>query len=314
MSKETLQKSEALQTCRGEGQVQQQNRWRWSPLVCSWTLILAGVVPLESALAQASFSARQGEKRKEGWYFSDHLTAKSESARQDVIYRFYQSQAKKNRPRLEPFVYGLGSTGIAHGSLQTSQSPHFRTAQQASSSADAVAPPKRSFASSGFGGEIFFNHFVSGFLGVPTLNIVPGVRGERVEDGSNPDNKVSVHWGPSVRLFGAHGQDTALFLSYRNTRRSVLGEKFEAWHWQGGGRFYFFPALAAEGEGLFNEDFLKGKASSLAGLSGWRAGGYLEFSVVRMGYRFSREVYRMKGTDPRKVREERRSVYLGIAY
>jgi hypothetical protein len=264
--------------------------------------VLVCALPPNLAAGQGGLSERQTERRKEGWYFSDHLSAKSQSARQDVLYRFYQSQNKKTRPRVEPFVFGLGSTAVAKGAVE---SPNV---------SGLASPARRAFTSSGFGGEVFFNHFVSGLLGVPTLNIVPGLRGERVEEPANPDNKVAVGWGPTVRLFGANAQDTALFLSYRNTRRSVLGEAYNAWHWQGGGRVYVLPALAAEGEGIFNESFLQGKASALARRSGWWAGGFVEFSVVRVGYRFSKEHYHIHGEDNRRIQEERRTLYLGLVY
>lgn len=260
--------------------------------------------------ASGGIAERQAERRKEGWYFSDHLGLKSESARQDVLYRFYQSQGRKTRPRVEPFVYGLGSTAVAKASMENT--PQTTTLSNETSA--LAVPPRRAFTSAGFGGEVFFNHFVSGLLGVPTLNIVPGVRGERVEDASNPENAVTTAWGPTVRLFGANAQDTALFLSYRNTRRSVLGLSYAAWHWQGGGRIYLLPMLAAEGEGVFNESFLQGKASPVARRSGWWAGGYVEFSIVRAGYRFGKEEFRMHGDDARALREERRILYVGLAY
>ena len=265
-------------------------------MILVWILVSV-LVP--EARAQGGFGQRQDERRKESWYFTDHLGAKAESSRQDVLYRFYQSQGKKPRPRVEPFIYGIGAAATS----------------KATGTATEVTPgtERAALTSAGFGGELFFNNFVSGTLGIPTLNIVPGVRGERTEDTSNPSNGFTGSWGPAVRLFGANAQDTALFLSYRNTRRSLLGEKYAAWHWQGGARFYIFPMLAIEGEGIANEGFVRSKTSPLAVRKGWSAGGYLEFAALRAGFRYGVEDFRFR-EGARSLREERRSVYVGIAY
>jgi hypothetical protein len=274
------------------------------------------------ALGQGGFAERQEQRRKESWYFSQHLGAKSESARQDVLYRFYRSQAHNPRPRLEPFVFGLGATVLARD-FATSGVVDGTSGGTLGASDTAR---REGFRSAGYGGELYFNDFVSGILGIPTLNIVPGVRAERLEDDGSSANRVTTSWGPSLRLFGSNAQDTALFLSYRNTRRDALGERYQAWHWLGGGRIYLLPVLAGEGEAQFSETFWPGRPDARAKRASWWAGGYLEVSVVRAGFRYSFEEYsRADGVDafsaagshddaPHLRREERRAVYIGISY
>lgn len=249
------------------------------------------------AQAQAAPGARRAERGKESWYFSDYLARKGESARLDALYRFYQGERRKPKPRLEPTIEAFAYT---------------QHAREWDSWGDGRAS-RGSHRGAGASGEIWANDFVSGLLGIPTLTIVPGVRGERREDTGNPRNTVAVGWGPSLRLFGANQQDSALFATYRNTRRSVLGQPYDGWAWDAGGRLYLFPFLAAEGEAVLDEGSVRGKPSRLAARSGFRGGGYLEWGIVRAGFRFAREEYRLREGGAR-LREDRREIVLGLSY
>jgi hypothetical protein len=231
---------------------------------------------------------RGEERKKESWYFTDYLSHKSESGRLDLLYRFYRGQAKKPKPRLEMSLEGLA------------QEKETRP----------IGNKNRAF---GVRADGWIVDVFSALTGLPTLNVVPGVRLERLEENDNPFNRVAVRWGPSVRLFGVNQQDTALFFSHLNTRRSVQGEKFSSWAYFGGGRIYLAPFLAVEGGSFFSEKALRGKPSPLAEQRGFEVASFLEVAAVRAGFRYEEESFHLRQSQS-LVREKRPQVFLGISY
>lgn len=257
----------------------------WKSVCCAICVLWLAVFAPQALAAESSGSGgikgrlqhRQAEREDERWFFSDYLASKQKSQRLDLLYRLYTAPGQGKGPRVEPYFYGLGSAG----SERTDTTSVTGAESQTSSSSAAVR-------TAGYGGVIYFNNFVSGLTGFSTVNIVPGVSGERREESLDSGKRVALIWGPGVRLFAKNQQDSGLFLNYRNIRRQAFGMQSQAWLWEAGAKLYLMPALCLEGQAFFNESFLRGKPWSMAKIEGSAWGGYFEFQMIRIGLKSER--------------------------
>lgn len=276
--------------------------------------VLAGALWTGAAFAQGGgggLGERQKDREATRWYFTDVMGAKRQSKNLDLLYRFYVSEREKPKPRLEPTFLGVGGTGWAR-MTDPADSGGVTGGNAAPGAAPESDGTKRSFTSVGFGGSVFFNNFIVGTLGIPMPNLTLGVDGFRREETHEGRRSDVVSYAPSLRLFGKHQQDSALFVNYRYLARDVFSERFKAWAWEGAARFYLFPQLCAEGSYLVPEERLKGASSDVATLGAHSYGGYMEFYMFRLGVRaeFTRFEHRESG---RVLVEERTMGFLGFS-
>lgn len=233
---------------------------------------------------------RGRERTKASWTFNDWVADRNASRRLDLLYRFYTAAGEREAPRVEPFLYAAGHTGTRDGAGERGI---------------------------GYGAALHFNHFVSGLTGLPTLNMVPGVFGERGETTSLPAKsniRLRETWGGSLRLFARNQQDTAITIAYRNLRRNdVFTKNFRAWSWEVQGRFLLLPALAAEGGLLVDEDLVRGKPSPVARRRYHTYGGSVEFAMFRLGARIEKESFLERDVStPGRMSEVRTVLVLGL--
>lgn len=211
-----------------------------------------------------------------------------------MLIRFYSDgKGDKNRPRLEPFVYGLWYNGLESDGT--------------------------SFEGVGYGASLYFNNFISGIFKIPTPNIVPGVFGEHREEVDRGVSRID-SFGPSLRFFGRNQQDSALFLNLKNTQRDLRGQYFEEWNWEAAAVFYIAQSLRVEGSWLFSNDDWQAFPSSYAKQSGFKIGGGIEIGVLRISGFFEKTYFTIKDqnntTNPSGVTtfdEIRRVVQVGIS-
>ncbi len=280
----------------------EQKKWKCCKLILNWALLIFCFYQANIFAQMNEIGERQKVRRQEGLYFSDYLTAKNKNFHQDLLYRFYTSQNSKPTPRIEPYFYGLGFTG-----LEVTMSNDL--AQNKIVNNDAVK-------GTGYGAAVYFNNFVAGVTGWAMPNFVLGVAGERREGVSNEKSDLHLSWAASVRFFAQNQQDTAFFTNYRNSRRNLFGQDFQEWAWEVSSKVYLFPSLALEGASLIAQDILPGKASQFATHSGFSLGGFLEIQMFRLGMRLERENFKetkSATSQNRIVNDERRMIYLGTS-
>jgi hypothetical protein len=241
--------------------------------------------------AQSFAPVERSQTRKQtGWYFSDHLGAKRQSKDLDLLYRFYTSQGKSAGPSLEPYLYT--GVGTFSGSRQSEGGTSFH-----------------------FGGRIFFNNFISGLLGLPTLNVVPGfLFHQRQLNLKNGIEKLKM-WGPQIRLFGTSHQDSQLRLGC--VRTQILEGQYSQMRWrcQADAEMYISPWLALQGGGFFPEKRYgpENFATSKSYFESWNIGGFLEFGPVRLNYTYSDERFAETQSGPRS-KVIGHNLALGLAY
>ena len=269
-----------------------------------------------SALAQ--FEERATERGDESWYFSDYMQSKQKSKALDYQYRFFLSQRENRKPRVEPAIYGLAFSANAKEAFVEDGTPW------------QGAGTRQGYS---YGGEVYFNNFVGALLQIPTLTIVPGIVGRRSEvthssgrtkGGERYRIAPETVWGPSVRLFGSNGQDSALFVDYILIKRNDLGIAMKEWRWQGRLRFYLSPVLALEAGGAPDHRAVRGVPDAHFWTKNFHLGGFLEWKAFRLGYVYERHFFELRTQTsdaqeladalPKKGEVTKQMITFGLAY
>lgn len=236
---------------------------------------------------------RQNERNSERWSLSTYFTERAKLKQSDLLIRFYSDGSGKNRPRIEPFAYGLWYNGLlSDGST---------------------------WEGIGYGGSLYFNNFISGIFKIPTPNIVPGVFGEHREEMSRNISRID-SYGPSLRLFGRNQQDSALFINLKNTQRDLQGQYYEEWNWETAAVIYIAQNIRLEGSWLFSNDDWPAFSSSYAKQSGFKLGGGIEIGFFRVSGFFEKNSFIIKNPNytlnPNALKsfdEIRRVIQVGIS-
>jgi hypothetical protein len=208
---------------------------------------------------------RQNDRDTERWSLSTYFTEKNKLKQADLLIRFYSNgKGPKSGPRLEPFVYGLWYNGL----------------ESDGSTWEGV----------GYGGNLYFNNFISGIFKIPTPNIVPGVFGEHREEVARGVSRIDTY-GPSLRFFGRNQQDSALFINLKDTQRDLEGHFYEEWNWEAAAVLYIAQNLRIEGSWLFSNDDWPAFPSNYAKQSGFKLGGGIEIGIFRISGFFEKNSF-----------------------
>lgn len=236
---------------------------------------------------------RQNERNSERWSLSTYFTERAKLKQSDLLIRFYSDGSGKNRPRIEPFAYGLW-----YNSLLSDGS---------------------TWEGIGYGGSLYFNNFISGIFKIPTPNIVPGVFGEHREEMSRNISRID-SYGPSLRFFGRNQQDSALFINLKNTQRDLQGQYYEEWNWETAAVIYIAQNIRLEGSWLFSNDDWPAFSSNYAKQSGFKIGGGIEIGFFRVSGFFEKNSFNIKNPNytlnPNALKsfdEIRRVIQVGIS-
>ncbi len=277
----------------------------------TWMILFLSVFASQAALAQkgsgGALSGRQKERDDQKWSFSSYLGNKGKLKEQDLLYRFYTSSDKKNSARVEPLFFGLGGVG------DFTEKNSLETLPEEMDSSEENLPENNKFTGIGYGGSVYFNNFISSLGKFTTPNFVLGMRGEQWEEKKATKSPVRLTWGPSIRFFARHQQDTAIFLNYLQHKRQVFQKEYDAWEWEAQGILYLGPGLGAEGSYVFSEKQFKGKPSELATRKAYSYGGFFELGMFRFGGRFSRDSFVSKENPADSLTETRRILYLALS-
>lgn len=255
---------------------------------------------------------RQEERRKEKWYFSEHLNFKNESNRLDLLYRLLLGQ-REPRARVELIAYGLGvAVRQTHEAAYSSQE-HVVTGL-------------------GYGGRLALNNFVAVLTGWRLPNVVPNVFGEAIEtEKSGSSSSVRVQrFGAGLRFFGSNPEDTALYADYARRRLALVAEKspsvlggdgydpgtYESWVVDLSAQLYLFPSLGLTGGWVLPKRFVSGhETSPVYELSEIRGGAQLDLSLIRLGYEHAQRIFKPKeGTAAGQVKQVEHLVRIGFLF
>lgn len=255
---------------------------------------------------------RQEERKKEKWYFSEHLDAKKESKRLDLLYRFFLGQ-REPRARVELIAYGLGVAARQSHTAADSSTEHMVTGL-------------------GYGGRLAFNNFAAALTGWRTPNIVPNVFGEALETEAN-ESSSSVRmqsFGGGLRFFGNNPEDTALYADYARRRFALVAEKapsllgrdaydpgtYESWVVDLSAQLYLFPSLGLTGGLVLPESVAAGhETSPLYELTEYRGGAQLDIILIRLGYEYVQRTFEPKDAmTGGRVKQVQHVVRLGFLF
>jgi hypothetical protein len=278
--------------------------------------IVTGLMFSEHACADEGWTLdirkRQEERKKEKWYFAEHLGAKKESQRLDLLYRFFLGQ-RQPQARVELVGYGVGVALLQTQTLAESSSEQRVTG-------------------AGYGGRLAFNHFIAALTGWRTPNIVPTVFGETVETAARSSSEAGrmQTFGAGVRLFGQNPEDTALYADYARRRFTLIHEKsildsevqlldpgtYESWVVDLTAQLYLLPSLALVGGWVLPESVVMGhEASPRYRLREFRGGVQLDIFFMRLGYEYLERSFDPKGTEAEvRVRQIQHLLRLGFLF
>jgi hypothetical protein len=250
-----------------------------------WTL---GLMMSAAAFGQKDPMQKSEERKKNSWYFADHLGLKQKSSDLDLLYRFYTAQGKSDGPEIESVFWGSFST--------------FRGNRQSG--------PGTSVS---YGATLFLDNFVSGLTGLPTLNVVPGIQGARqIRTFKSEDEEVLV-WGPTVRFFGVSQQDSQFRFSYLQVHNLGTEFPYKAWRFQLEGDIFLSPWLALTGKGYLPQARYGPKTSKVDIFEAWSAGVFTEVGPLRFGYNYTDERYARSEKNP-KQSQLSQGFLLGFSY
>lgn len=247
----------------------------------------------QSSAGYSSNNQRQGDRNSERWSLSTYFTEKNKLKQSDFLIRFYSDGKGKNGPRIEPFVYGLWYNGLeSDGST---------------------------WEGFGYGGNLYFNNFISGIFKIPTPNIVLGAFGDHREEVARGVSRIDT-FGPSLRFFGRNQQDSAIFINLKDTQRTLQGQYYEEWNWEAATVLYIAQNLRIEGSWLFSNDDWPAFPSTYAKQSGFKIGGGIEIGILRISGFFEKNSFTMinpnltaNPTILKSFDEIRRVVQVGIS-
>jgi hypothetical protein len=242
----------------------------------------------QSATGKSGFLERSAARKQKSWYFLDHLGFKQQSADSDLLYRFYTAKNAKEGPRIESIFWGSFS------SFQGNRSLGLGTGY-------------------GYAGRMFFNHFVSGTTGLPTLNIVPGVQASRSVRSFTKEKEEILTWGPSLRFFGLSHQDSQVRISLLQNINKGKTFASKAWRFEVAGEFFLSPWLAFSGHGYLPRAKYGPKPSSSDHYEKWAAGGFLELGPLRLGYEYVDERFALQPEDTKQPQISQ-NAFVGISF
>jgi hypothetical protein len=211
----------------------------------------------------------------------------------DLVYRMYTGEREKPYPRLEPmFEGGIASTRrIQSGSLNVEN--------------ETLSVNENNLQQSFYGrATLHFNNFVTGIFKIPMPNIVPGAI-YQISQFKQNKNERTESVGFSLRLFSKNQQDGAVFLEGMRTKgnftvaRSGNGEPYQmsflGWENRVRGQLYLMSSIGIQGGMYFEPQLFKHRMLDSPTHSGWEAGGFLEFKILRVGYLFQTDSWRKDG-------------------